>query len=277
MTQPNTKPHTKVHVSVAYHHKTSDIWADLRQRGMLVEVWRLAVERYAAKRNDTLALRPLDRQSIVTDRDAAGADADLITLFKALRYPLRRYPNRWELTIRNLSKKHGFWSRDRSPITSGSGLHKIEEIREKKEEEEKEKYKDSGTPPSASGASAVKANGKARKKTGPDPRAVAAWPAIRAAFESHGKHLSESIGPDRAAIITKRLDEGATESDLVAAVHGYVKGHGGLQSREGFDPGQFFRPSTVFKAEGFSDRVDAGSQPGRSVRPSLRTLIPNMR
>ena len=176
MTQPNTKPHTKVHVSVAYHHKTSDIWADLRQRGMLVEVWRLAVERYAAKRNDTLALRPLDRQSIVTDRDAAGADADLITLFKALRYPLRRYPNRWEVTIRNLSKKHGFWSRDRSPITSGSGLHKIEEIREKKEEKREKRedeYKEPETPapqaPASPATPASKSNGKSRRILIPKP------------------------------------------------------------------------------------------------------------
>lgn len=93
-----------------------------------------------------------------------------------------------------------------------------------------------------------------------DPRVQAAWPAIRAAFAEHGTQLGESIGLDRSLLIAKRLDEGASPDDLVRAVHGYVRLHG-LERRGDFDPARYFRPQTVFKAEGFSDRVDAGTGP----------------
>lgn len=93
-----------------------------------------------------------------------------------------------------------------------------------------------------------------------DPRAEAAWPAIRQAFGEHGKTLGEGIGADRAALITKRIGEGATTEDLVAAVHGYVRNNG-LEPRGDFDPRRFFQPQTIFKADGFSDRVDAGRGP----------------
>lgn len=83
---------------------------------------------------------------------------------------------------------------------------------------------------------------------------------VRAAFAEHGTTLGESIGADRADLIAKRLDAGATPDDLVAAVHGYVR-QNGLEPRGDFDPRRFFRPQTVFKAEGFSDRVDAGRGP----------------
>jgi len=44
------------------------------------------------------------------------------------------------------------------------------------------------------------------------------------------------------------------------AVHGYVHSHGGLD-REfsgGLTSGHYLRPETVFKAEGFEDRVERG-------------------
>lgn len=93
-----------------------------------------------------------------------------------------------------------------------------------------------------------------------DPRSEEAWPAIRQAFEEHGTKLGDAIGVDRSELIAKRMDEGATVDDLVAAVHGYVRANG-LEPRGDFDPRRFFRPQTVFKGEGFSDRVDAGRGP----------------
>ena len=85
----------------------------------------------------------------------------------------------------------------------------------------------------------------------PDPRAIEAWPGIRAAFAEHGKQVGEQVGVDRAALLAKRLDEGHTPEDLVMAVHGYVRGHGGLEPQDGFDPSRYFRPQTIFKADGF--------------------------
>lgn len=93
-----------------------------------------------------------------------------------------------------------------------------------------------------------------------DPRSQEAWDAIRAAFSEHGTELGSNLGLDRSDLIAKRLDEGVTPEDLVAAVHGYVR-QNGLEPRGDFDPRRFFRPQTVFKAEGFSDRVDAGKGP----------------
>lgn len=99
-----------------------------------------------------------------------------------------------------------------------------------------------------------------------DPRVEEAWPAIRQAFADHGQSLGERVGHDRAELIAKRLDEGATADDLVAAVHGYVQIHDGLKPdpKSGFNPRKWFQPKTVFKHEAFSDRVDAGR--ARNVR-----------
>lgn len=99
-----------------------------------------------------------------------------------------------------------------------------------------------------------------------DPRVEAAWPAIRAAFAEHGTQLGESIALDRSKLIAKRIDAGATPDDLVAAVHGYARS--GLEKRGDYDPARYFRPQTIFKEDGFSDRVDAGRGP-RPVRSTI--------
>lgn len=93
-----------------------------------------------------------------------------------------------------------------------------------------------------------------------DPRVEELWPAIRAAFLEHGCNLGDRVGHDRAELIAKRMAEGATPDDLVAAVHGYVQIHDGLKPdpKSGFEPRRWFQPKTVFKHEAFSDRVDAG-------------------
>ena len=110
------------------------------------------------------------------------------------------------------------------------------------------------------------ARGSGRAAARIDPRVEEAWPAIRSAFAEHGCQLGERVGHDRAELIAKRLDEGATPEDLVAAVHGYVHIHDGLKAdpKSGFNPRKWFQPKTVFKHEAFSDRVDAGRS--RNVR-----------
>lgn len=111
------------------------------------------------------------------------------------------------------------------------------------------------------------ARARVRRSAGQvDPRVEAAWPAIRDAFAEHGTQLGESIAIDRSKLIAKRIDAGATTDDLVAAVHGYVRANGLERRPDGFDPGRYFRPQTIFKEDGFSDRVDAG----RGPRPVAR-------
>jgi hypothetical protein len=118
-------------------------------------------------------------------------------------------------------------------------------------------------PPSATPA----ARARVRRSAGEvDPRVQTAWPAIRAAFAEHGTTLGESIAVDRSKLIAKRIDAGATTEDLVAAVHGYARA--GLEKRGDYDPARYFRPQTIFKEDGFSDRVDAGKGP-RPVRSGV--------
>lgn len=129
------KPHAKVHVSVAHHPKTQDVWADPAQRGMLVEVWRLAMERYAAKRGDIVSLRPLDRLSITACTSLEDADLTLRTLFKALKYRVRRHPNRWDVHIRNYAKKHGISTEECRPDSLEDEDPKKKRKKKKKREE----------------------------------------------------------------------------------------------------------------------------------------------
>lgn len=104
----------------------------------------------------------------------------------------------------------------------------------------------------------------------PEFKAEAAWPAIRAAFAEYGKTVRESISSDNRKLIAKRIQEGATAVDLVAAVHGYVIEKGGLDAQpNGYDPRAYFRPSTIFKEHGFSDRVDAGMGPRDMMRVNV--------
>ncbi len=110
--------------------------------------------------------------------------------------------------------------------------------------------------------------GSNSKSARANERVLAAWPAIRSAFAEHGCELSEKPGADRIALISKRLDEGRSEAELVAAVHGYVFLHGGLEpDQRGYNPRQYFRVQTIFKAEGFSDRVDLGMDPRDAIPP----------
>lgn len=103
-----TRPHIKVHLSVIDHPKTSAVWSDLQKRGMLVELWRKAGEKYAAKRADWVPLRPTDRLDIAAESDLSRADVAVKTLCQQLGYAVKRYHNRWEVQVRKFAKKQGF-------------------------------------------------------------------------------------------------------------------------------------------------------------------------
>ncbi len=94
----------------------------------------------------------------------------------------------------------------------------------------------------------------------------AIWPEIREAFAFYGKTVRANPSRDRRTLIQKRLDDGFTPEELVMAVHGYIHAHQGLDRvfGNGLTSGHYLRPETVFKAEGFEDRVERGEQ-GRWV------------
>lgn len=115
-----TKPFVKVHISVADHAKTSGVWADLAMRGMLVELWRKSGEKYAAKRDNWVPLKPTDRMDIACSTDLSQADVALKSLCSRMRYAVKRFSNRWEVNVRNFSKKQGFEDKelDKNSTTS---------------------------------------------------------------------------------------------------------------------------------------------------------------
>ena len=96
------------------------------------------------------------------------------------------------------------------------------------------------------------------------------WPDIVEAFAFYGKKIRPNPSPDRLALLQRRLNEGFSPPELVMAIHGYVHAHGGLDRvfGNGLNSGHYLRPETVFKAEGFEDRVERGDRPW--VKPKSR-------
>jgi hypothetical protein len=92
------------------------------------------------------------------------------------------------------------------------------------------------------------------------------WPEIREAFASYGRKISPVCGAARRKLIAKRLAEGYKPADLLQAIHGYVRFHGGLDPDEGetFNPRKWFDPEAVFKETRFDTRVELGFE-GRWV------------
>lgn len=126
-----TRPFVKVHLSVADHRKTSAIWADPRARGMLVELWRKACEKYAGHLGDKVMLKPTDRMEIAGTTDQQQADEAVSSLCRSMKYRLTRHPNRWEAHIRKFSKKQGFEPKelDQNSATSPASETPIPKLR----------------------------------------------------------------------------------------------------------------------------------------------------
>ena len=238
-----TKPHAKIHISVAHHPRTEAVWSDPRLRGMLVEVWRLAMERYAGKTNDTVGLRPLDRLSISGESTLIDADRSLVLLFRTLKYRVRKYPNRWDVHIRNLAEKHGFSVQESTDDKQQNGTHKKEERREKKEERREKKEGTEINTPAA--------------------RALGVWPNLVEASNRSGGAWKNQPGTAQLKIIAARIRDGATESQLVDAVLGYIRRHG-TEAHDGFDPMASFTATTIFRASKFDANVEAASRPARA-------------
>jgi len=99
----------------------------------------------------------------------------------------------------------------------------------------------------------------------PDDPIADLWPRVVEAFAHYGKRLRSRPGPERTKLIEKRLADGYTPSELLAAIDGYVWSHGGLDREfsNGLTSGHYARPETTWKAEGLDDRVERGLEGGR--------------
>ena len=89
----------------------------------------------------------------------------------------------------------------------------------------------------------------------PSPESV--WPAIVEAFAFYGKRVGPIRG-ERRRMVKRLLDEGYTGEDLVAAIHGYVAHHDGLEAKDEFNPRKYFKPDSVFRIHKLDDRIDLG-------------------
>lgn len=116
-----TRPHIKVHISVADHPKTLEVWADLSMRGMLVELWRKGGEKFAGRTEDRVQLKATDRMDIAGTTDQARADQGVTELCARVGYELRKYPNRWVVRIRKFAKKQGFEAEELQQKSSDVG------------------------------------------------------------------------------------------------------------------------------------------------------------
>lgn len=273
-----TRPHVKVHLAVQHHERTAEIWANAAHRGMLVELWRIGVEQYAPKRGGRIELMPLDRLGIAGNPTFTSqiADEAVESLCKLLNYRLDKYSNRWTVTVRKFARKQGIGdpelstkadslSQERFPQNADTEADTEAESREQKGET-------SGVPPSLP----LSGNPGSPKPNGYPDRARNVWPLVRAEFGKLGNStLREKAGTGHIGIMAKRLKAGASESDLVSAVRGYVRYHKGLEPNGKFDPGQYFNPGRVFRAEGFDDLVDLGEDPDAPIpeRPTEKTFF----
>ena len=97
------------------------------------------------------------------------------------------------------------------------------------------------------------------------------WPEIVKAFAFYGREVRPNPGQFRRELLQKRLDDGFSPSELVKAIHGYVHSHQGLDRifENGLTSGHYLRPETVFKADGFEDRVERGVNPWVYVDPRV--------
>lgn len=113
-----TRPHVKIHLSIADHRKTAEVWSDLAMRGMLTELLRKAAEKYAARRGNWVPLKATDRMEIACDTDSSRADLAVRSLCKRLGYTVRTHSNRWEVHVRKFSNKQGFEEKELQALSA---------------------------------------------------------------------------------------------------------------------------------------------------------------
>ena len=170
-----TRPHVKVHLSVANHPKTAAAWAKPELRGMLVELWRIAGEKYAGRTNDEIVLTPGDL-SCVAGRSQVRHNLVAVSLLcKHVGYTMRTEGSITYVRVRNFAKKQGFDSAPRGATPRS--------------------YADSATPPIPTPIPTPKEEKSQRPSDAPrldeDPKALAFATDFRTALE----RVHEGIKP----------------------------------------------------------------------------------
>jgi len=138
-----TKPYFRVHLSIASHRNTAGIWSNIIDRSIYCELGRLAIIKYAPKTGDQFFLSSSDllgitccdnlgsatvRWKAFLTHCEAGAEA-LGGHSPVTANPLGRH---WQVTFRNLAKKHGM---SENKDKDGPPKKKKKKKREEEEEE----------------------------------------------------------------------------------------------------------------------------------------------
>ncbi len=116
---PRTKPAVRVHLSIAHHPKTADLWSTRDGRAVLTETMRLAAERFAGKRGNRVQLLPADRLSIACTDMLCDADGLLTEVYEEVGWGVRKLGKdgrRWEVSVRNFAKKQGYGTEESDAI-----------------------------------------------------------------------------------------------------------------------------------------------------------------
>lgn len=96
------------------------------------------------------------------------------------------------------------------------------------------------------------------------------WPEIIKAFAFYGKKVRPMKG-ERRKMIQRLLDDDYDTDELVAAVHGYVHQHDGLDAPEGeWQPRKYFTPESVFRLDKLEMRIEQGDTPWVRVNAKER-------
>jgi len=175
----------------------------------MVEILRLAGERFAGKTSDRVSLRLPDRMAAACSEDPTEADRRVEETCLAMGWRVDRYPNRWDVTIRNFAKKQGYGGQESDTVsvrrktrTSASDSDSDSDSDSKSEEKRE-------TAPSAPSRAPKKSRGKAPQVAFPGAMTTEQWTALG---------LEHSVDPQRLFDLAEAW---AGETDRRYAANGW--------------------------------------------------------
>lgn len=276
------KAHFKTHTSISSHRNTAIIWANLEDRGMYVELGRLAIVKYAAKTGNEFWLSAAEMMGVTCCKSPSASASRVQSFMRRCRdgaeqlggsspFTAEMVGSGWRVTFRNLSKKQGF----------GSGSGKVTEPPDTEAEAEAEpKAKEHRAPPLPPTGESVEGPPKQEDlelkpeqptpETKPKPKRdlEPAWEDAKAAFAEYGKTFKGPVGT-RAKRLGALIDGYPKRvNPHVQAVHGWVYSNR-LRSQQFLET--YCRPDTVWKVSGVQQNLDAFDEAAsKGVFPPFR-------
>lgn len=135
-----TRPHVKIGLDIANHPRTAAVWANLRKRGMLVELLRIATASWAGRRGGVVVLTTPNLASIMGQQHSSNRSS-VSALCSELGWTVEWIDFGLLVTIDNFSENQGFNSATRGepPRTPSASDSDSESSLLQKTSEEKSK------------------------------------------------------------------------------------------------------------------------------------------